>query len=81
MAPVRMRRRGTAAPAAGSGRKPGPVVSIDKEERRHLIEDCAFFRVQQYREAAPGRYRKEDLRSATGAIDSVIKPARVRKKT
>jgi hypothetical protein len=79
MALVRARRPSKAAPAAVSGRTPGAAVSVDEEERRRLIECCAFFRVQRFREAAPGRYRDEDLRSAASAIDSVIRPARKRK--
>ncbi len=79
MALVRARRRGKAAPAGGSGRAPEPVVAVDEEQRRRLIECCAFFRAQRFREAAPGRYRGEDLRSAASAIDSVIRPARKRK--
>lgn len=74
------RRRGKAAPAAGVGRAPRPAVSVDEDERRHLIECCAFFRAQRFREALPGRYREQDVRSATSAIDSVIRPARKRKK-
>ncbi len=80
MVPVRARRLGKAAPAAGSGRTPRPAVSVDEEQRRHLIECCAFFRAQRFREAAPGRYREQDLRAAADAIDSVIQPARRRKK-
>lgn len=73
---VRARRRGKAAPAAGPGRVSRPAVDVDEEQRRHLIECCAFFRAQRFREAAPGRYRKDDLRAAASAIDSVIGPAR-----
>jgi hypothetical protein len=76
----RARSRGKAASAAGSGRMPVPAVSVDEEQRRRLIECCAFFRAQRFREAAPGRYRREDLDSAACAIDTVIKAAGKRKK-
>ena len=79
MIPVRARRRGKAAPAAGPRHTTHPAVSVDEEQRRHLIECCAFFRAQRFREAAPGHYREQDLRAAASAIDSVIKPARKRK--
>lgn len=79
MALVRARRRSRAAPAAVSGRTLDTAVSVDDEERRRLIECCAFFRVQRFRDAQPGRYRDEDLRSAASAIDSVIRPVRKRK--
>ena len=61
-------------------RRRGKGVSVDEEQRRHLIECCAFFRAQRFREASPGRYREEDLRAAASAIDSVIGRARRRKK-
>ncbi len=80
MALDRARRRSQAASAAGSGRTPVPAVSVDEEQRRRLIECCAFFRALRFREVAPGRYRDEDVRAAANAIDSVIKPARKRKK-
>ena len=80
MAPVRARGCGRAAPAAVSVRVPRLAVSVDEEQRRRLIECCAFFRAQRFREAAPGRYREQDLRSAACDIDSVIRPARKRKR-
>jgi hypothetical protein len=66
--------------AAGSGRMPVPAVSVDEEQRRRLIECCAFFRALRFREVAPGRYRREDLDSAACAIDTVIQAAGKRKK-
>mgnify|MGYP001247197490 FL=1 len=80
MATVHARRGGKAAPTAGSGRMPVLAVSVDEEQRRRLIECCAFFRAQRFREAAPGRYRAQDLQAAACDIDSVIRPARGRKK-
>lgn len=75
-APARARRK-TARPVAGGW--PGPAVTVDEEQRRHLIECCAFFRAQRFREVAPGHYRQQDLRSAAADIDAVIRPARKRK--
>lgn len=80
MVRVRARMRGRPAPTAGSGRMPRPAVRVDEEQRRHLIECCAFFTAQRFREAAPGGYREQDLRAAADAIDSVIGPARKRKR-
>lgn len=69
---VRARKRGKAAPAASSGRLPAPAVSVDDEQRRHLIECCAFFRAQRFRESGPGQYREQDLHEAEADIDSVL---------
>lgn len=80
MVPARARRRGRTAPAGGTRRPPRPVPNVDEEQRRRLIECCAFFRVQQYREAAPGHYREQDLRAAAEDIDSLLTPDRKRKK-
>ncbi len=80
MIALRNRRRGKSAPGSSAGGGLPPVVDIDEEQRRHLIECCAFFRAQRYRESGPGRYRKEDLRAAKADIDRVIQPARGRKK-
>lgn len=74
---TRVRGRAGRTAAAGGLR---PQVIVDEEQRRHLIECCAFFRAQRFREVEPGRYRGEDLRAAAAAIDSVINPARKRKK-
>lgn len=80
MVRARTRRRGQTAPAGGTRRPPRPVPSVGEEQRRRLIECCAFFRAQRYREAAPGYYREQDLRAAAEDIDSLITSCRKRKK-
>ena len=60
-------------------RKAAAAVRVDEEQRRRLLECCAFFRAQHFREAAPGRYRKEDLRAAARELDAAIKPSRRKK--
>jgi len=77
---VRARRRGKAAPVAGSGRSPTPAVSVDEEQRRRLIECCAFFRAQRFRDATPGQYREKDLHAAEADIDTALRIVRKRKK-
>lgn len=61
---------------AAPARAPGEGVAVDEEERRHLIEDCAFFRADHFREAEPGGYRNQDLRAAAAAIDAAIRRPR-----
>ena len=69
----------------GSGRKAGSVtrgkrerhacrcpVSVDSEQRQHLIDCIAFFRAGSFRDALPGNYRKEDLREAATEVDAVL---------
>ena len=50
----------------------GCPVRVDPEQRRHLIECCAFFRADHFREVQPGRYREQDLRDAAADIDAVL---------
>ena len=56
--------------------KPRPAVAVDAEERRRLIECCAFFRAERFRECAPGCYREQDLRAVAAEIDAAIAPRR-----
>lgn len=65
-------------PRTGSAPRKSPLV--DAEERRRLIEACAFFRAEQFRECEPGRYREQDVRAAASEIDAVIRPGRKRNK-
>ncbi|OGA25160.1 MAG: hypothetical protein A3I02_08680 [Betaproteobacteria bacterium RIFCSPLOWO2_02_FULL_67_26] len=65
-------------PRAGSAPRAGLLV--DEEQRRHLIEACAFFRAQRFRECAPGHYREQDVQAAASEIDAVIRPVRKRGK-
>jgi hypothetical protein len=63
----RVRGKGIASP---------PIVDIDEEQRRHLVDACAFFRAERFREVEPGQCRKQDVRAAEAAIDAVIAPRR-----
>jgi hypothetical protein len=49
------------------------VVAVSAEQRRHLIEDAAYFRAERYRPVEPGRYRKQDRRAAEAEIEAVLK--------
>ena len=57
-----------------------PRVTVGDEQRRRLIECCAFFRAERLRAAEPGHVREQDRRAAAADIDAVIRPARKRKK-
>lgn len=59
-----------------ASRRARPALAVDAEERRRLIECCAFFRVEQFRECEPGRYREDDKRVAAAEIDAAIAPRR-----
>ena len=63
-------------------RKTRKSVAVNEEQRRRLVEACAFFRADQYRDVAPGRIREADLRAVEAAIDAVLapRPARRRKR-
>ena len=63
---------------ATRGRSP---VTIDAEERRHLVEACAFFRADHFRQAEPGSIRSADMAAAAADVDAVLgAPQRGRKK-
>jgi hypothetical protein len=63
-------------------RKARGSISVDEEQRRRLVEDCAFFRAGQYRDVVPGQIRQEDVRVVEALIDAVLapRPARRRKR-
>lgn len=63
---------------AVSGAKACAEVIVREEERRHLVEDCAFFRAARFRAPEPGCYREQDLKVAETEINAVIKPKRKR---
>ena len=71
-----MARRGKSVGA----RNPSGGILVEEEQRKHLIEDCAYFRAARFRPAGPGGYRRQDLQAAASAIDAVIKPRRGRGK-
>lgn len=54
-------------------RKRGVRLAIGYEERQHLVEACAFFHADQFRPAAPGSVRAQDLKNAAAEIDAVLK--------
>ena len=56
-----------------------PAIAVDAVERCRLIEDCAFFRAERYREAAPGEVREQDRRAAAAEIDAAIGARRKRR--
>ncbi len=75
MIAVRVRKpaRIKADTTAGGPRLCGCGVRVDDEERRHLIDDCAFFRAERFRMAEPGSIRDEDVRKAAADVDAVLK--------
>ena len=62
-------RKKTKRASGGAGRA---AIAVDEEQRRHLIEDCAFFRADRFREAAPGSIREQDLKEVAVAIDAAL---------
>ena len=78
MVPARTRRRGKTALDAGVRCAPRPVAGIDEEQRRRLIECCAFFKASRYRPVRPGQVRAKDLQRAEIEIDSVLGRRRLR---
>lgn len=75
MPAVRARKpaRSKAATAAGGARYCGCGVLVDGEERRHLVDACAFFRAEHFRMAEPGSIREQDVRKAAADVDAVLK--------
>jgi hypothetical protein len=59
--------------ATGGPRLCGCGVRVDEEERRHLIEACAFFRAERFRVAEPGSIREQDVRKAAADVDAALK--------
>ena len=61
---------------AGRGRrKLARRPKIGNEERRHLVEACAFFHADRFRPVEPGTIRAQDLKDAATEIDGVLKPS------
>ena len=75
MTAVRTRKpaRIKARTAAGGPRYCGCGVLVDGEERRHLVDACAFFRAEHFRMAEPGSIREQDVRKAAAEVDAVLK--------
>lgn len=66
--------------AARRARGAAEAVPVEEEQRKRLIECCAFFRARRFRETMPGNYREQDLRAAAADIDSVVRRARRKSK-
>jgi hypothetical protein len=70
---VRKPARIKAATATGGPRHIGCGVVVDDEERRHLIDACAFFRAEHFRMAEPGSIREQDVRKAAEDVDAALR--------
>lgn len=70
-APRKQRARGgksqSVAPAA---------VAVTQEQRRHLVEDIAYFQAERYRAVEPGGFREEDRQAAEAEIESLLEKKR-----
>jgi hypothetical protein len=75
MTAVRVRKpaRIKAATATGGPRYCGCGLLVDGEERRHLVDACAFFRAEHFRMAEPGSIREQDVRKAAADVDAILK--------
>jgi hypothetical protein len=62
-----------ATTATGGPRYCGCEVRVDGEERRHLVDACAFFRAEHFRMAEPGSIREQDVRKAAADVDAALK--------
>jgi hypothetical protein len=69
---VRRRRRGKPLPAASEPALCGCGVRVDADERLHLINACAFFRAERFREADPASIRAADVRKAARDVDAAL---------
>lgn len=70
---VRKAARTRATTATGGPRICGCGVRVDEEERRHLVNACAFFKADHFRMAEPGSIREQDVRKAAADVDAVLK--------
>ena len=66
------KRQGAPRRKPAPGRVCGCGVAVGAEERRHLVEVCAFFRADRYRAAEPGRLRAQDFEDAALDIDAAL---------
>jgi hypothetical protein len=55
-------------------------VRVDADERLHLINACAFFRVERFRATDPDSIRGEDVLKAAKDVDAALKRRRKSKK-
>lgn len=70
---VRKAARIRATTATGEPRLCGCGVRVYEEERRHLIDACAFFRAERFRAVLPGSIREQDVRKAAADVDAALK--------
>jgi hypothetical protein len=68
----RGRRGSKPAAAAKPPVCPACGVEVGEDERRHLVEACAFFRAERFRDADPGHLRQHDREEAGAAIDLAL---------
>lgn len=82
MTAVRVRKAGRVGTTAATGepRVCGCGLRVDDDERLHLINACAFFRAERFREADPGSIRGEDVRKAARDVDAALQGRRRSKK-
>jgi hypothetical protein len=72
-APMTMRKK-----TGGRGRKPAAVgvcargLAVDAKEREHLVEACAFFRADHFRNTDPDHLRAQDREDAAVDIDAAL---------
>jgi hypothetical protein len=70
------RQMTTGKKTAGRRRKPAAVcvcgIAVDDEEREHLVEACAFFRADRFRDADPGHLRAQDRKDVAVDIDAAL---------
>lgn len=69
-----------AMPAGGEPQLCGCGVRVDADERLHLINACAFFRAERFREVDPGTIRGEDVQKAARDVDTALQGRRKAKK-
>lgn len=81
-----MPKRGTAgrkaakpgAPRKRAARGKAAPVEVNDQERRHLVDDIAYFHAERYRPVAPGGCRDEDRAQAEAEIEAVLRRRRKR---
>jgi hypothetical protein len=73
---ARAKPAGKARTRGAKSRRSAAAIAVSDEERRHLIEDIAYFHAERYRSVEPGECREEDRRRAAAEVDAVLKRRR-----
>ena len=73
MTAVRVRKPARIKAATDGPRYCECGVLVGEEERRHLIDACAFFKAEHFRMAEPGCIREQDVRKAAADVDAALK--------